>query len=182
MSLSRAELYEYWESRPEYDNVFSADCDAVEYVLDNCEITVLKEIKFSVSVNCDWIGLQIIRDRAVPFDEISEKLHGAAKKSKAYDGKYDFNHSTPDWESLFTLGFSGLRSRIKEYSNKNSENSSFYCGVIKVYDAAIRFISRAASVARINGNDNMANGFENLTQNPPQNLYRLAGSDYPARN
>lgn len=171
MSLSRAELYEYWESRPEYDNVFSADCDAVEYVLDNCEITVLKENKFSVSVNCDCIGLQIIRDRAVPFDEISEKLHGAAKKSKAYDGKYDFNHSTPDWESLFTLGFSGLRSRIKEYSNKNSENSSFYCGLIKVYDAAIRFISRAASVARINGNDNMANGFENLTQNPPQNLY-----------
>ena len=154
--------------------ISSVDCDVIEFLLDNCEINIPKENRFFIRVNCAGIQNKIIAQRAEKYKEQVVELGLAeGEEVRAYTGSYDFNHTSTEWENVVTLGIYGLRKRVLEYAEKNSDESKreFYQNVIRVYDAALRFIKRASEVALSEGKPEMAWGLSNLSEHEPQNMF-----------
>ena len=75
-------------------------------------------------------------------------------ESGATQGWLDFDHTVPDWDSLLTLGFSGILERIeKSYEKLKSEGTltqkqeDFFQGVKIEYQAILRLIKRLRDYA-----------------------------------
>lgn len=67
----------------------------------------------------------------------------------------DFEHSVPDWEAIFRLGFPGLLARARNIYNKRLEacdltpkQDAFYQGVILTLEGCLMFIRRLLDSAR----------------------------------
>lgn len=107
--------------------------------------------------------------RARQYDEeLAESGLSVGNETLAYTGTYDFGHTSTEWGSVISLGISGLRKRISEYSKKaksDKKKQRFYDEIFKVYDAALRFMKRASEEAEKCGNKQMAKGIANLTEN-----------------
>lgn len=61
----------------------------------------------------------------------------------------DYDHVVPDWESLLTLGFPGIRERAREYKAKHGEDgtlsedaAAFFDGIEILYTAIIELTDR----------------------------------------
>ena len=178
MALSREELIAYIENTNEIKgdcDVLAQDCKNIIFLLDNCEITVPESNRFFVDVNSAAIQEHIcdLRKKAY-YSDIEESYLSVGEETLAYTGSYDFSHTTAEWESVISLGISGLRKRISEYGEKNKDDKKkqrFYREISKVYDAALRFMKRASEVAMENGKTEMAAGITNLTEKAPSNLF-----------
>ena len=177
MSKSYEELREYVINYAEIGDaadVIENDCAVIEYLLDNCEIHIPPENRFFVSVG--WSGFMDIFSpvRHKQFDEQVEKLglHRGVK-ALAFTGMSDFSHTSAEWDSVISLGISGLRSRLAEFSVKNKDTATqrFYRNTIKVYDAALRLIRRAAEEAEKVDKQEMAEGLYNLSEKAPETLF-----------
>ncbi|MBQ7012021.1 MAG: hypothetical protein IJN63_09975 [Clostridia bacterium] len=155
--------------------VFEVDCKIVEHLLDHCEIIVPMENRFFVKVNCGGVQHSVIRLRKAPFADITEK-NGLreGRSALAFTGDWDFGHTCAEWDSVISLGIFGLRERIARYSDKytdDAERSRFYACLGAVYDAALRFIQRAANEADAQGKSEMAEGLRHLAIGAPTNIY-----------
>lgn len=176
MALTREQLLEYalhhLEIKGEAD-VLRADCDIITFLFDNCTITVPEENRFFVSVNVEGILTQTYRRRIeTSFSSlISENNLTSGFTHLAYTGAYDFSHTTTEWDNVIKLGIFGLRERILAYAKKNTEKKRFYENILRVYDAALRFIKRAADVAKAVGKEEMGDGLLHLTCGAPENLF-----------
>ncbi len=156
-------------------DVFETDCKIVEHLLDYCEITVPAENRFFVKVNCGGIQNSVISLRKADYADMTEKngLYDG-RKALAFSGDWDFGHTSPEWDSIVSLGIFGLRRRIDEYAKRYADDekkSRFYKNLAKVYDAALRFLKRAAKEARNHGKDEMAKGIDALSSGAPSNIY-----------
>ncbi len=178
MSLNREELLEYAIQNFEVgknDDVLVLDCKNIVYLLENCEITVPENNRFFVEVNCIGVQNEVCRKRAEQYYcDIVENGFSIGNETLAYTGTYDFSHTTAEWESVISLGIFGLKNRISVYAQKNNDDKKkqrFYNELLKVYDAALRFMKRASEVAEKKGKKEMAAGIANLTENTPQNLF-----------
>lgn len=178
MALNREELLAYLENNAEIKgdcDVLETDCRNIIFLLDNCEITIPENNRFFVEVNCSEIQKHIYNQRMKNYDSvIAESALSAGRETLAYTGNYDFSHTTAEWESVISLGISGLRKRISGYAEKNKDDKKkqrFYSEISKVYDAALRFMKRTSEVAMENGKMEMAAGITNLTKNAPRNLF-----------
>ncbi|MBQ8321983.1 MAG: hypothetical protein IJX92_06420 [Clostridia bacterium] len=86
----------------------------------------------------------------------------------------DFDHSVPDFDRLFTLGFSGILAEVSEkaVTNKYPEKQEFYDVVKYSYSAFIDFLSRLENLAhKTMGSEKLAKALNNLKQNPPSSFY-----------
>lgn len=179
MSLDREKLLAYAYERKEIGadvpDVLENDCDIIEFFLDNCEITIPENNTFFVNVNCAKILNQFSGERIAHCEaELIEAGVFAGFETQAYSGLSDYSHTTPEWENVISLGFVGLRERVLKYAAKNStdpKKKRFYDQVIRVYDAALRFLKRAAQVAEQHGKHEMAKGLINLCEKAPSNLF-----------
>jgi pyruvate-formate lyase len=75
---------------------------------------------------------------------------------------------------VISLGIYGLRKRVSEYAEKNAKDpqkTDFYRNVLRVYDAALRWMRRAADTARLSRKDEMADALIGLCEREPRNLY-----------
>ena len=155
-------------------SVFEKDREIVEFLLDNCEITVPEENRYFVNVNCEGITGSVISERAKKFAcEIEQNGLTDGEKSLAYTGAYDFGHTTTEWETVIGLGIAGLKQRIDKYAELNGSNEKkpFYNSLSRVYAAALRFTGRAADAALACGKTEMSDGLANLTKRCPGNLF-----------
>jgi hypothetical protein len=91
----------------------------------------------------------------------------------AYTGAYDFSHTSAEWESVISLGIFGLRNRIADYARTASDpqKESFYASLLRCYDAALRFMRRAADLAIASGKSRMGESLIYLTEGSPRNLF-----------
>ena len=85
----------------------------------------------------------------------------------------DYNHSTPCWEDIFSLGISGILSRAMDYEKKVGA-SPYFDGIKITYTAIIALFHRYADA--LSGRTEpklvrMREAFENLSSNPPANTY-----------
>ena len=159
----------------ENGSVLGIDCDIIEYLFDNCEITIPEENRFFVNVNCDGIQREVFALRAAKYKKVivNGNLY-EGYSALAYTGEYDFGHTSAAWENIIPSGIFGLREKAAEYSERfadNKEKYHFYSSVKRVYDAAIRFMARAADLADSLGKSEMADGLRHLSSGEPQNLY-----------
>lgn len=174
MSLTREEMLGYVleniENEPK--DTLTKDCDTLEYLFDNCTITIPMENRFFCSVNTADITWDIRRVRAKKFSSIIKDNHlEDGFEALAYTGAYDYSHTITEWDNLLAFGFRGMRDRVAEYSKNNPSKQAFYSNIIRVYNAALRFIKRAAKEASIAGKKEMATGLENLSEKAPETLF-----------
>ena len=175
--MTREELYEYWKQKDAGEDLFSSDCEAIEYLLEHCGIVFSDDRRFFVGVSCDGgegaVNIGLMWDRALQICPDAWEEHREATEAKAYSGGFDFNHVSPDWDGIFALGLSGLAKRARAYEERaqDSKQKRFYHGVVRVYEAAIRFVLRVANEARACGRDEMASGLEALAVRPPETLF-----------
>jgi len=143
---------------------------AIAFLLDNCEITIPEMSEFFVKVNCRSVAKKLYREQLeLQKAEFFEPFRMGAL-CRAYSGRSDFGHTAPGWERIIRLGIPGLRKYI-ETSAVNPKNPDFLEAERTVFDAAERFLLRAADAAQAAGKTRMADGIRNLTRNAPANLY-----------
>lgn len=181
MSLDRQQLLEYAKNKSQKamekgENAFLVDCDIIIYMLDNCEITVDGRNRFFCDAPCREIqNPTIVEMRTEKYRKdfaMSDLFEG--HDARLYTGDQDFGHTSPVWESIIGLGIFGLRQRIYEYKQKNAidaKKQAFYNATIATYDAALRFMLRAADEAQKVGKIEMAQSLRNLTTRAPQTLF-----------
>ena len=177
MPLTEKELRTYAVNYKKGENtdVFEEDCDVLVYLLDNCTVTMPPENRFFVSVNAGDIMFNKSCDRGNKFSHIvADNGLQAGFDKLIYTGCFDLSHTSADWESVISLGIFGLRERVKDYAlkyGKNEKRHGFYSNTVRVYDAALRFISRAANAAENAGKTEMAAGLNALAERKPETLF-----------
>lgn len=130
----------------------------VEYILDNTMIDI-NEHDYYMGLHC-W-GRLIKHTISKWEGEVYEKYVGE-KQQMWNDFRtsgtawfwLDFDHTVPDWDSLLTLGFSGILERArKSYEDKKdngtlTEKQEIFFKAIEIeYTAIIRFLDRLANLA-----------------------------------
>ena len=155
-------------------NVLAEDCHIVAYLLEHCRITFGPEDRFFGTVDCGGVMQKVIRQRLQPYtQQLKQSPLWEGHVARAYSGSYDFGHTSAQWESVIKLGIYGLRSRIGEYEAQAAgEKQAFYDNIGRVYDGALRFMKRAAAEAARCGKQEMAEGLEFLSENPPETLFQ----------
>lgn len=178
MPLSREELLAHIEPSIDIEvetDVLESDCDNIVFLFENCEITVPEEYRFFVDLNCIGLQRHICYKRNEKYwDEFKNNPFYVGEKTCSYDGNTDFSHTNTEWQFVISKGIIGIKKRVEEYAEKNRDDAKkqrFYTNVIRVYDAALKFIERASTEARKAGKTEMADGLLNLVSNPPKNLF-----------
>lgn len=155
------------------------DAELTSYVLDNCRIVFTPESYFFCQTELSHGKYYPYRKVILPrfkreFEPYNTQAFQQAMATGAIDMRTDFGHTSPNWQDVIALGFSGLKDRADYYvsqSQNNPEKHRFYHAVAKVYAASERFIRRVVAQARDEGHTQIADGLENLLSAPPQNLY-----------
>lgn len=175
MSETRSELCAYVAGHtviPGEPDVLSADAANIIHILENCEIRLTEANSFFVTVDTDYVMNEVLSRRAAALPDM---LCGLADgvDSRAYSGVFDFSHTMPEWDTILRLGFVGLRERLTEYragSSGDPAKTRFYDTCVRVWDAALRFLSRAADAADEAGRGDIAEIIRNIAKRPPETL------------
>lgn len=160
----------------EVSDVSDIDTDFYVYLLDNISTEVKDTNRFFVATNCEYISHDMYVQRRIPITKkfLDENGIRPIVEAAAYNAGMDFGHTCPEWNNILTLGIVGLRQRAVDYAAKEgitAEQKKFYNNVVKVYDAGIRYMGRAAEAAEAAGKTEMAQGIRNLMKDKPQNLF-----------
>lgn len=174
--------------------IIKAKCFA--YILDHAPIYINP---------IDWFGIALeaqkfewLEDIGCGPDHILIDLNNSQKKilkSKLYfpeddsfrknatgyllDEFYiDYNHSTPNWDDIFSLGIEGLLNRARKYKAElfplSGEQAAYFDGIEITYSAILRVFKRyidALAGRKEPKMQMMRSAFENLLHHPPENTY-----------
>lgn len=94
----------------------------------------------------------------------------------------DWDHTVPNWERLFDLGFKGIiaeseKARARK-TNITEDETAFYDGVKIVYTAIIDFIERLFRMAEKQENKKLAAALKNIKENSPKTFYEAMLMDF----
>ncbi|MBP5637842.1 MAG: hypothetical protein J6X55_00045 [Victivallales bacterium] len=95
----------------------------------------------------------------------------------------DFDHSVPEWDEVFRLGFPGLLKNAMEWREKHRANGTldakkdaYFEGIRITYEAILRMIERFIKRAKVHNNDRcdfVAASLQRLHDGPPQNFFDI---------
>ncbi len=97
----------------------------------------------------------------------------------------DFDHSVPDWDAVFSLGFAGIRRRARQYRRRREESgrmtpeaAAYFDGIEITYTAILEMLTRfrAHALEHADGNPRMlacADCLDTLTHGAPTNTYEV---------
>ena len=165
-----------------------AKARAVAYVLDNTRI--------DVNAHDYYIGLfswnRLIAETTINAwrdDVFAQHLPGLQEEMRRHHraGTFhsgpDYDHSVPDWEALFDLGFAGVRERARQYRKSHeqaapltADQAAFFDGIEIEYTAIIRFLDRLALYAQRQTHAKASLAAACLTQlrdGAPRNTYEV---------
>ncbi len=178
MPESRAELSAYIHSHAVIDgepDVLTADAAIGIHLLDHCEISLTDSNRFFVTVDTDYLNAAVVSQRIAGLPAVvDDPMTADGISSCAFSGCYDFSHTMPEWDTILRLGFPGLRERLITYRSKNPEDASknrFYTACIELWDAALRFLDRAAQKALASDRKEIAKGLAAIAVRPPETLF-----------
>ena len=142
MTYSIQQLMEYAKHNIDFDeqekDVLKTDCDTIVYLLEHCNIYVPKENVFSVNIDCVTIQPYVISKRIEKYrDEILNSGLADGEEALAYSGGADTNHTSAQWESVISLGISGLKKTISQYAKTNSTDDS----ILKLKECMTRVLA-----------------------------------------
>ncbi len=145
-----------------------AKAKAIEYVLKNTRIDVNEHDYFIGLYTWDRVIEPTTLDkwknevftRILP--EIDQSMNDL-NESGAVSIWPDFDHVVPDWDSLMTLGFSGIRQRARDYRAMHERTrvltpreEAFFDGIEIEYTAILAFVDRLYRYAQTKTNDKSA--------------------------
>ena len=94
----------------------------------------------------------------------------------------DYDHSVPDWDRLFSLGFSGILAeseQIRGQKERTPDEDAFFEGVKITYEAVLMFIDRLAALAdATDGSEKMAAALKQLRIGAPTTFYEALLQSY----
>ena len=158
------------------ESVIYADSMLIEFLLDNCEIDIPGGNRFFGKVNTEKLIFTAQRARTDKFRHLIDDAGlSFGESALAHTGACDFSHTNAEWESVLSLGIYGLSERVRGYLDGCTDNSAreFYTCTLRCYDAALRFMRRAATVALERDRDEMGEGLLHLCEGAPRNLFEL---------
>ena len=97
----------------------------------------------------------------------------------------DFDHSVPDWDAVFSLGFPGLRERARQYRKEREQcgelttaAQAYFDGIEITYTAILEMLERFHTYALDHANDNprilaTAQCLNTLIHGAPANTYEV---------
>lgn len=159
---------------------------AVKYTLDNTRIDVNEHDYFVgfYSVNRlasaigQWKWYGEVFDKVIPK---TKALIDDMNNSGAVTVWPDFDHVVPDWNSLLTLGFSGIVERVKSYRQKHAEGgtltdeaAAYFDGMEITYRAVIDVIDRLYKYALTQNHGKakrIADCLKHIRDGAPTNIY-----------
>lgn len=137
-----------------------AKANAVAYVLQNTRIEVSPHDWFVGIYSLDRLlkettvkkwKTEVFREKLPETDAEMKALCA----SGALDIWPDFDHVVPDWASIVTLGFPGLRERARDFRKRHeakaalsAKQAAFFDGIEIEYTAIIAFLDRLYRYAR----------------------------------
>ena len=87
----------------------------------------------------------------------------------------DYDHSVPNWDNAFALGFKGILENSEKarqkFKNITAEQTAFFDGIKITYEAIFAFLQRLEERARVEENEKMAVALANIKNNPPKTFY-----------
>ncbi len=87
----------------------------------------------------------------------------------------DYDHSTPVWERIFSLGFAGLLAeseRIRREKERSAEEEAFFESVRLTYESLLSFVRRLEALAKkTDGCEKMAASLARLSVGVPDTFY-----------
>ena len=94
----------------------------------------------------------------------------------------DYDHSVPNWDRLFALGFAGILSdseRMRQEKSRTEEEEAFFEGIRITYTAILRFLERLARQAMDTpGSEKLAEALHHIAHRPPESFYEALLLDY----
>ena len=108
------------------------------------------------------------------FEDFADKHYHDLINTKTLEMRFDFGHTCPNWKDVISLGFAGLRDRVEKAARTagdDAEKKRFFDAALLQYNAAERFIARAAEEAEKAGKREIAKGLSNLLVSAPKNLF-----------
>lgn len=153
---------------------------ALEYVLSNTRISCdSRDIFPAINLIDRPLNKTIVRSwhREVFLDIIPEVENERLRRYK--DGiasiYVDYDHSVPNFERLFNLGFVGLleeSEKIRNSKERNSEEDAFFESIKISYEAVLLFIKRLYNLAsETEGSQKMAKALKTLLNGAPKTFY-----------
>ena len=117
--------------------------------------------------------------RRIPFKQ--QELWNLLNQSGASNIWIDFDHSVPEWDQVFTLGFPGLLRNAMDWREKHraagtldAGKDAYFEGIRITYEAILRMIERFIERAKVHRNercDFVAASLQRLHDGPPQNFF-----------
>jgi formate C-acetyltransferase len=160
---------------------------AIEYVLKNTRIDISEHDYFPLlyTWNREIGATTIIKWKAEMFNTLIPEITPIYKlfnESGAVAMWPDFDHVIPDWNSVLSLGFVGLKDRaaayrdklLKEQGSLTKEQSAYFDGIEIEYGAIISFVDRLYKLSLEKKNDKaelMQKGLLALSKGAPTNIY-----------
>jgi len=155
------------------------DAEMTEFILDNCEISFKNTNTFFC--HTDLVRgnfpqhFSVITSRFnKEFPYIEDEHYNNLIRTNTLQMNIDFGHTCPNWNDVISLGFVGLKKRIEDAAEKagdDEQKKRFFSASLRQYNAAERFIKRAAQKAEKEGRERIARGLSNLLVAPPSNLF-----------
>ena len=125
-------------------------------LLDDYTSNVWKAELFGGDVNQQFSYSEYHPQKADPNAPLSVFCNDVhlLRYSGACDSWPDYDHSIPDWDSIMSLGFFGMRERARAYRRKNEEKAplteeqkAFYDAIETDLSAILSFIHRLRLLA-----------------------------------
>lgn len=167
----------------EGEDAMLTDTAMTEFILDNCEIFFTPESTFFCQTDLGHDNypqyFEVLHPRfAKEFQPFATEHYQNMMQTKTLDMRFDFGHTCPNWPDIISLGFAGLKERVRSYAQAEANAAQpdprkerFYTCVLRVYTAAERFIQRVIQKAEAEARMQIAAGLRNLLTAPPQNLF-----------
>lgn len=175
-----------------------AKAKIVEHILDNIQLGLYPEDWFGILWDAQRVTHRI--DAGCDFDKIAkvaqfhwqDELYAGelacyndlrcrqAREAKLIVIYPDYDHSTPCWHDILTLGLKGLLDRVLAYQAKSDPSDpvkqAFFEGIVLTYRAILRFMNRLAAYVEAHESAGpkmplLAKALRSIAAGAPQNTY-----------
>lgn len=175
-----------------------AKAKIVEHILNNVQLGLCPEDWFGILWDAQRVTNKI--NAGCDFDKIarvslykwqSELYAGElacyndprciqAREAKLIVIYPDYDHSTPCWHDILSLGLNGLLERVLDYQAKSDHSDpkkqAFFEGIVLTYRALIRFMGRLAAYVEAHESAGpkmplLAKALRSIETGAPQNTY-----------
>lgn len=163
-----------------------AKAEAIRYVLENTRIDVNDRDYFVGIYSWDRLPKEITvhKWKNEIFSETIPEIDARMKEMNASGAVTiwpDFDHVVPDWHSLLSLGFPGIRERARRYRLRHAENgtltssvAAYFDGIEIEYSASIALFERLAAFGEARNTERsrfVAASLRRLASGAPQNFF-----------